>query len=309
MLNKTGELVGEARKLLLVKEGRRGLRQSEMVFQHTKNLPALFEEVCCKFHQPADLVAIGVTGYPRPIPGSYMPAFLVGDSYARVLAKMFATRLYRLSHQENHIFAGIWSAGGPQVNEFLAVHLSGGTTEIVHVNSDNSSGAGISLTLLGGSKDIHAGQFVDRVGVALGLPFPAGPYLEQLACKGRGSAAAIPISVQGLAVSFAGPETSVRKLIDQKTAAAEIAAGVELCIARSIAGLLLNAIKQTKVGHILMVGGVAANQFIRAFIAEHVAANGNSRLYFPEAGYSPDNAVGAAYFALKQLHQYSSSGI
>ena len=74
VLNEAGELVGEARKILDVKPGRCGLQQSEMVFQHTRNLPNLMESVLAG--KDYEIVAIGVSGYPRPIENSYMPAFL-----------------------------------------------------------------------------------------------------------------------------------------------------------------------------------------------------------------------------------------
>ena len=84
VLDEAGKLVGEARKILDVKPGRCGLQQSEMVFQHTRNLPNLMEEVL--LGKEYELAAIGVSGYPRPLENSYMPAFLAGTGVARTLA-------------------------------------------------------------------------------------------------------------------------------------------------------------------------------------------------------------------------------
>lgn len=119
LLAEDGSLLAEARQILSVKPGRCGLQQSEMVFQHTRNLPRLVEEVFAD--KDCTLAAIGVSGYPRPLADSYMPAFLAGMSVARSLAAAYKVPLEVISHQENHLEAGLWSAGGPQAERFFAV--------------------------------------------------------------------------------------------------------------------------------------------------------------------------------------------
>ncbi|HWR45212.1 O-sialoglycoprotein endopeptidase [Sporomusa sp.] len=299
ILNELGQLVADCRRILKVKAGSRGLQQSEMVFQHTRNMPELFAEACCNIPRPVSFKSIGVSAFPRPLPDSYMPAFLVGEGYAKALAFSHNVPLYRISHQENHVFAGIWSAGGPKSANFLAVHLSGGTTEIVRVSSDGSltNSRRLSLEIIGCSQDIHAGQLVDRVGVLLGLPFPAGPQLEALAASHHDQAVSIPVCVREAAVSFTGPETHVRKLVAQGTDAGAIAAGVELSIAKAVMAMVKYAVKSTGLTEVLLVGGVMANRFIRHYLLEHLERPGVARLYFPDNIYSPDNATGAAYFA------------
>ncbi|WP_425061155.1 tRNA N6-adenosine threonylcarbamoyltransferase [Sporomusa carbonis] len=300
ILDEHQQLVADCRRILKVKTGSRGLQQSDMVFQHTRNLPALLAEACQNLTKPIRFKSIGVSAFPRPLPGSYMPAFLVGEGYAQTLALSHDVPLYRISHQENHVFAGIWSAGGPQAVSFLAVHLSGGTTEIVKVspnlNAPNSKK--LALEILGGSQDIHAGQLVDRIGVALGLNFPAGPCLEALAASARDRAVRIPVTVREASVSFSGPETYVHKLIAQGMDAAVIAAGVELCIARAITSMIKYAVNHTGLIDVLFVGGVTANSFIRSYLLEHLEHSGTAKLYFPASIYSPDNALGAAYYGL-----------
>ncbi|SMC58791.1 O-sialoglycoprotein endopeptidase [Sporomusa malonica] len=300
ILDEQGKLVADCRRILKVKTGSRGLQQSEMVFQHTRNLPELFAEACCSIAKPVHFKAICVSAFPRPLPDSYMPAFLVGEGYARVLSLSHNVPLYRISHQENHIFAGIWSAGGPQAAAFLVVHLSGGTTEIVKVSPDivaTNSGR-LSMEILGGSQDIHAGQLVDRIGVLLGLPFPAGAQLEALAAPNRDQAVKVPVTVRDASVSFAGPETYIRKLVAQSTDMGGIAASVELCIARAVTAMIKHAVTHTGLAEILLVGGVMANRFIRHYLIEQLEHQGVAQLYFPDNIYSPDNAIGAAYFAL-----------
>ncbi|MBP2634185.1 MAG: tsaD 2 [Firmicutes bacterium] len=298
ILDEQLQVVADCRRILIVKPGKRGLQQSEMVFQHTRNLPDLFTQACLKLKTPICFKAIGVSAFPRPLPDSYMPAFLVGEGYAKVLALSQASPLYRISHQENHILAGIRSASGPTASSFLAVHLSGGTTEIVKVTKTLPESQSLSIDILGGTQDIHAGQLVDRVGVLLGLPFPAGPHLETLAAHSHEQAVKIPVTIRDCSLSFSGPETYIRKLLSQAIEPAAIAAGVELCIATAVAAMIKQAISQTGLTEVLLVGGVTANQYIREYLITQLDTTGLAKLYFPEPEYSPDNATGTAYFAL-----------
>lgn len=288
-----GQLLAEARRLLQVKSGGLGLAQSEMVFQHTRNLPVVFEEALGLLAKPVQFRKIGVSAVPRSLPDSYMPAFLVGESCARILARVYQIPLLRISHQENHILAGIWSAGGPIAPEFLAVHVSGGTTDIVRVVRGDPS----VIQPLGGSLDLQAGQFIDRVGVALRLSFPAGSSLEALAVAGHERMIRLPVSVRGMNVSFSGPATKALRMIEQGVEPAAIAAGVEECIAVTVAAMTAAAVRQTSLTQVLLVGGVMSNRFIRARIVEQLVKE-QVQLFFPQPQYSADNAVGAAYYAV-----------
>lgn len=298
ILNEQLQVIADCRRILTVKPGKRGLQQSEMVFQHTRNLPELFAQACRKLDKPICFKAIGVSAFPRPLPDSYMPAFLVGEGYAKVLALSQTTPLYRISHQENHILAGIRSADGPTAAGFLAVHLSGGTTEIVKVTKTLPKSQSLSIDILGGTQDIHAGQLVDRVGVLLGLPFPAGPHLEALAAHAHEQAVKIPVTIRECSLSFSGPETFIRKLLLQAAEPATVAAGVESCIARAVTTMIKQAISKTGLTEVLLVGGVTANQYIRKYLITQLDTTGLAKLYFPEPQYSPDNATGTAYYAL-----------
>lgn len=293
IMDENMQLVADVRRLLKVAPGKRGLAQSEMVFQHTRNLPQLIEEAIAVCGNSAKLTAVGVSGYPRPLPDSYMPAFLVGDGYARVLAAVNGINLHRVSHQEGHIFAGIWSAKGPNAKQFLALHVSGGTTELVKVRQNSDK---INIELLGGSLDLHAGQFIDRVGVALQLPFPAGSHLEKAAEKCDGDCSAIPSSVQGLDISFSGPETHTMRLLSKGANCNAVAAGVQKCVAESLTKLIINAVGQTELKDILIVGGVSSNMFIRQYINNGLSDLGVS-VFYPDKKYCTDNAVGTAFFA------------
>ena len=293
VLNETGHLIADCRRLLAVKPGGRGLSQSEMVFQHTRNLPDLFQQAAAKLPASFRFMGVGVSSRPRPVAESYMPAFLVGYGYARTLGTALGIPVNALSHQENHIYAGLWSAKGPVNDNFLALHLSGGTTEIVEVRDLRTNPA---ITMLGNSQDLHAGQFVDRVGVALGLPFPAGPHLEQLAAGYTDKPAEIPSAVRDLTVSFSGPESQAQRLIAQGVDPAAIAAGVQACIARTIVKLLERTVEKTGLTYVLLAGGVTANLYIRQFVEQKLHKQ-SIQLYMPEPNFSTDNSVGAAFFS------------
>ncbi|MBO8163132.1 MAG: O-sialoglycoprotein endopeptidase [Brevibacillus sp.] len=285
-----GEIVAEARKLLKVKEGKRGLQQSEAVFQHVMNLPELSDQLRLDKWR---IAAVCASEKPRPLEESYMPVFKVGEGLAKCLSVFLDVPYYLTSHQEGHIAAGEYSASErPQGDRFLAVHLSGGTSELLACTRHE---CGYRIKKIGGSIDLHAGQLVDRVGVALGLPFPAGPYVEELARQAAGTFR-VASSVDGLNFSFSGPEAALLRAISrQEVPPAEIARAVEQCLANTLEKVLRKSVEQGYGRQILIVGGVAANQYIRERLIkrlEHTAVG--AKLYFCDPPYSGDNAYGVA---------------
>lgn len=294
-LDPAGNLLADARVPLTVKPGDRGLAQSEMVFQHVRNLPAVMERLRRLSGPDAQVAAIGVSVRPRPVEGSYMPVFLVGSGCAKTVGSVVNCPVLEISHQENHILAGMWSTGGLFPPEFLAVHASGGTTEIVHVRRDDD---GLRLELVGGTRDLHAGQFIDRIGVALGLPFPAGPHLERLAAAAGGVPAEIPVSTAGTQISFSGPESHMKRWLVAAPEAAEAAAALQRCVAESLLRALGAAVERTGVRTVLFVGGVSANTYIREYVTRGLSTGHAADVRCPDPVFSGDNAVGAAWWAL-----------
>lgn len=284
-----GRLRSEARKLLTVPAGERGLRQSDGVFQHVQNLPLLAESLWREVG-PLQLQAVAASSRPRPVAGSYMPVFTVGTSFGRSLAAAFAVPFFELSHQEGHLLAGMWSAGVDWSN-FYTVHVSGGTTEILSV----ALGESVAITELGGTEDLHAGQFIDRVGVALGLPFPAGPQLEALGLRAGDDVLQVPVAVRGRKLSFSGPESHVQRALARGAAAESVARGVERCVAESLARVLKNIMAEYGSKPLLFVGGVMANGYIRQALQERLG----DAAAFADPRFAGDNAVGPALFAQK----------
>lgn len=291
ILDEQGILLKDVRQILSVKEGHRGLQQSEMVFQHTRNLPRLVEEVLANMDYR--IKAIGVSGYPRPLENSYMPAFLAGMSVARSLAVATGAKLEIISHQENHLEAGVWSATGPNTDRFLFLHASGGTTDLLLAKKLANSR--YQIEQVGGSIDLHAGQFVDRIGVALGLQFPTGPELEKLAATAT-TPTSLPVSVKKMQVSLSGPETAAQRKLKAGEDAAALALGVETALAETFVRMLRNGAAEYQVKDVLLVGGVSSNNYIRQYVQEKLQKR-HIKMWVPENCYSCDNASGCAAFA------------
>ncbi len=277
------------RSILSVRRGERGIRQSEGVFMHVKLLPELFERLSKRINLN-EVRSVGVSTRPRSKEGSYMPVFLVGEGFGRAVSASLGVPLYSFSHQDGHIMAGIYSSGAFRLlnGDFISVHISGGTTEILKSRYEC---LGFRNTILGATKDISAGQFIDRIGVALGLDFPAGAELERLS-KDASDAVKLPVSVDGCFMSFSGPETKTSRMIKDADRA-DIAAGVIKNVADALVKTINNAIKETKIHDVLIVGGVASNGAIRNALSKEL----DGEVYFAEPSYSTDNAVGTACLA------------
>lgn len=329
LIDLEGQVLAEARDLLQVQQGERGLQQSEAVFQHVMQLPKQMERIfACRDgkakvpaagsaagnqvnrHGKTRIVAAAVSTAPRPVPGSYMPVFRVGEMAARSLAAVLGIPLYETTHQEGHIAAGEYSAEErPAGDRFLAVHLSGGTSEILLCTRKQT---GYTIEKLGGTNDLHAGQLIDRIGVALGLPFPAGPALEKLAAEADINAAfSVPSSVSGFDFHLSGPETALLRAVESgKVRGASIARAAEQVIANSLEKSLRFAVEQGYPKEILIVGGVASNTYIKQRLKkrlEHKAVG--CRLFFTQPAYSGDNAYGVAMLGLLQWRQRENTNI
>lgn len=290
LIGENGSMLADERKLLQVASGSRGLRQSEALFQHVQNIPELAARLSTAL-QGHELVAIGVSVQPRPQHDSYMPVFLPGQGLAQALSHILNIPCFELSHQETHIWSGIASAGGLSAPEFLAVHLSGGTTEMALVKR-GIEGYGLKIDLWGGTSDLHAGQFVDRLGVKLGLNFPCGPDLEKLAQRANTSLPIPTFHRDGL-VSFSGPLTALERMINDVDPAVCARAAFK-SIARTLVKWIRWAEEKTSSRDLLIVGGVAANKLIREDLYRELP---HWKLHFPHPRYSVDNAYGAAYYA------------
>ncbi|MDO4565113.1 MAG: FIST N-terminal domain-containing protein [Clostridia bacterium] len=281
-------IVCDERTVLSVSPGERGLRQSEALFLHIKNLPPLLEKVFSAV-EPHQIRAIGVSASPVLTDDSYMPVFLAGLNQARALAAALKVPLHRTAHQNGHIAAALIGNEKISEQEFCAIHLSGGTTDVLSIDRRQK------ITVLGASTDIHAGQFVDRVGVMLGCPFPCGKSLERLASAAKNKDIKIPSSVRGLNCSFSGAESFAARCLERGADGSEVAFAVYDCLSRTLAKLIEGLFERTKNERTLLFGGVASSRLLRELLAKRVG----QRLYFAKPELSSDNAVGVAYLAMK----------
>jgi N6-L-threonylcarbamoyladenine synthase len=259
-----------------VKQGERGIRQSDAVFSHVQNLPQLMQKIGAQ-----DLVAVGVSSKPRPIEGSYMPCFLAGLAEAQGISSLMGIPLYEFAHQEGHIMAALYSTAQTELFEkkFLAFHVSGGTTELLLVENGQ-------IKKIGGTLDLNAGQAIDRIGVMLGLSFPAGAEMERIS---------LPFEdvncyscVRGLECNLSGLENKASGLLKAGVDQATIAAFTLKSICRTLDKMTGNALKKIGKIPVLYAGGVMSNRLI----AEHLSSKYQS--YFASPAFSCDNAAGIA---------------
>lgn len=291
----SGEVDLNIRKLLDVEKGQRGLRQSDALFQHIKQLPVLFDELS-KSTDLKKCAAIGVSTRPRNLDDSYMPVFLAGEGYSKVVAKTLGVPLYEFSHQDGHIMAGISSADAYELldDAFISVHLSGGTCEILKTEYKNGR---FICKIIGGTKDISAGQLIDRVGVAMGLSFPSGKELEKIALKAK-NVVGLPVSTNGSYINFSGIETKALSLIGKENDE-NLALGILEAIAKALEKTLTYCIQKENIKKILIVGGVSANSIIKNLLKNSLDAN----LFFASPELSCDNAYGIALLAKMLYNQ------
>ncbi|NLO86102.1 MAG: O-sialoglycoprotein endopeptidase [Clostridiales bacterium] len=299
VVNERGEVICSSRMLLPVAQGQRGLRQSEAVFVHVRQMPQVMELVAEALAKSnAEVIGVCASSHPRDDQDSYMPVFMVGLGHAKVIAQTLNVPLMETSHQQGHIHAG--QIGNQQMDKrFIALHISGGTTDLMLYDSGK-------ITLLGSSLDLHAGQLVDRVGVAMGLSFPAGPALEQLAMRFAGETQAIfPVSMDDndLSCHLSGAETRAMQLIEkQELSNEQIAAEIFDLLSRTIARLLAAACKRTNAKQVLIVGGVASSTLLRDWLNARMKKQCiGAQILFGQPCYSADNAAGVAAIGMKQL--------
>ena len=289
-----GRVIANLKAPLPVREGACGLRQSDALFAHIKNTPAIASSLR-EALEGRPLAAVGVSERPRNLDGSYMPCFLAGLALAEGIAATQGVPLYRFSHQCGHLRAALYSSGMQawQSRPFGAFHISGGTTEMLSVEK---ASVGFLTKIVGGTRDLSAGQLVDRTGVMLGLSFPAGAPLEGLAAEFMGKIPRKPVKAEDGYVHLSGMENYARALFEKE-------GDKSLCAAfvlRHITDVLIALSRYYREEHgpspLLFAGGVMSNAFIRCEIEKEI-----SDAYFAAPAFSADNAAGIALLAAESF--------
>ena len=278
-------------RLLPVKQGELGLRQSDAVFSQTKSLPELSGRLF-SHAQISEVDVIGVSTRPRAVEGSYMPCFMVGYSHAKLLSDALGKPLVEVSHLQGHVAAALWSAGRLDLMDqpHLAWHLSGGTTELLLVEPD---GRNVRCTKIGGTTDISAGQLIDRTGQLLDLPFPAGRHLDALSADAQ-DREVFRVKCPGLEFSLSGVQNKVQQYHQQHQNAAETAGYALRCVSQAVLKASQNAMRAYPGLEIVFSGGVASNAMLRQVLAP-------LKPVFAQPQFSTDNAMGVAILAHRIL--------
>ncbi len=277
--------VYQAKKLLPVKEGSIGLRQSDAVFHHTVQLPQMFDELFSETKY--DIDAVGVSVSPRDEIGSYMPCFLAGLSCAKAVSNAKNIPIHQFSHQAGHIAAALYSSDSMDLidKEFIAFHLSGGTTEALYVKPDKNRVFNISLVAK--TLDLKAGQAIDRVGVMLGLQFPCGKELDKLANLSKNEYKIKP-TMKGADCCLSGVENKCSKMIHEGESKEDIAKYCITYIERALEEMTKSLLSQYGNLPLVYAGGVMSNSIISRNFKDKFSGR------FAKPEFSSDNAAGIA---------------
>lgn len=283
-------------RLLEVRPGELGLRQSDALFQHVKHLPEVVEALLGE-EGLGTVQAVGASTRPRAVEGSYMPCFLAGASQGQVLSQVLGVPFYAFSHQQGHLAAAAWSAGRLDLLDrpFLAWHLSGGTTELLRVEPEED-GVAVQAEILGGASDISAGQLIDRTGVLLGLSFPAGKGVEKLSRQAQ-KREYYKVKVNGLTFSLSGMENKVRQMVQRGEEPAEIAWFAQETVCRVVQACTKAAMEEYPGLPVLCSGGVASNGRLKELLRQNCGA------LFAQPQFSTDNAMGTAVLTWRALER------
>ncbi len=276
----------QKKQLLPIKDGERGIRQSDAVFHHTMAYPKLLSELLNKVGNK--ISAVGASVKPTTQEGSYMPCFIVGEGVANAVAAAHGVPFYRFSHQQGHIAAAVYSSGQTQLldERFLAFHVSGGTTDLVICEPDYEEI--IKTTPFASSSDLKAGQAVDRIGVKMGIKFPAGKGIETLALDSSRTYKN-KIKLYDGCCSLSGLENKCLKMLSDGESNEDVAKFLLTYIADTVSAMTESAFERLGKLPVVYAGGVMSNTIIRGIIESRFVS------YFAEPEFSCDNAAGIAY--------------
>ena len=293
-----GEILVNHRELLPVPDGERGLRQSDAVFAHIRQLRNSGKELRTAL-QDAEIAAVAASTKPRDGEDSYMPVFQAGYTAGNLLASALNVPFYETTHQRGHLAAALYGTKLEGTVRLLAIHLSGGTTDLLVLDGEK-------LEQIGGSADLNAGQLVDRAGVVMGLGFPAGEALEALAVYGK-SEGRLGCSMDngGLTCHLSGAETRVQQWIREETLSRkDIAREIYDLLSRTLIRMLQAGFEETGIRQAMITGGVAASDLLRQMLEERRKKTRNCpEIVFGKPEMSGDNAVGVALIGAQCLKQ------
>lgn len=291
-----GDIVFNSQSFLKVREGERGLRQSDALFQHVQKLPDTIKKAFLTEGVRGSVCVVAVSSRPRPLEGSYMPVFTAGLGAAKAIGAALGVPVYEFSHQEGHIEAVKYYSPLSKTSRLICFHFSGGTTEAVLCDENR----GI-YEIVGGSLDLAYGQVLDRVGVAMGYDFPCGQHLDKLALS-------VPdneinrklltgIKVKDGYINLSGIETQCQRMINLNKKEV-LSSSLMDALSRSVAEITIFLSEKYNVRDFLYAGGVSCSLFMRRYLTENLPEKISIAFGSPEL--SSDNAVGISLLGGKK---------
>ena len=263
---------------------------------HLAKLTPLLQQALDQAHLKLhNINAVAYTAMPGLI-----GALMIGATFAKTLAYMLEIPSIAIHHLEGHLLSPLLAASNKPSYPYVALLVSGGHTQLIKVAAFGQ------YTLLGESVDDAAGEAFDKTAKMLGLPYPGGPYLAELAAKGRPNQFTFPRPMcdrPGLDFSFSGLKTSVLnawQVQSDKTEAikANIASAFQSAVTDTICIKCKRALKATAIKNLVVAGGVSANKHLREQLQKTAQAH-NFNVYYPALEYCTDNgamiAIAGAY--------------
>ena len=268
-----GEVVCDCKRFLPVREGQLGLRQSDALFHHTAALPEMLAELGQKVNL-TQIEAVGVSARPRPV-------------------------LVQTTHQQGHISAALFAASGADLfgKEELVFHVSGGTTDLLHCKGPDS------ITCIGTSSDLYAGQAVDRLGVRLGYAFPAGIYVSRLAAACTENIKP-KVSVRGTTCSLSGLQNQCEKLLAEGKSPEYVSKYCLLCVAETLRRMAAAALERNPGLPVVFAGGVMSSEIVRDYITKRM-----QYAYFVPGKFASDNAIGVSILAAREINAWPNTSM
>lgn len=285
IVDQDGKIICNEQQFLEVKKGERGLRQSTALFQHVNNLPKLIEKSFQSIPDNVEISGVSVSTRPRPVDGSYMPVFQSGYSAASMISSVLHVPCYTVSHQEGHIEAVKFYSRFKEKSQLICFHFSGGTSEALFVDEGK-------IEIVGGSKDLAFGQVLDRLGVSLGMEFPCGQEMDEIACRvGKVKGNILPkIKCENAYINLSGIETKCQRSISDVDKDDLITMTFQR-LAEAIVQMCKDLADQYAVRDFLFAGGVSSSQYIRTYLETNLP---DMEICFGDPKLSTDNAVGVA---------------
>lgn len=285
--NDTHKVIFSEKRFLPVEEGKIGLRQQQALFEHIKNLTNIFDSL-----KGIDIGAVGVSVRPKDEPDSYMPCFLAGKMSAYSIGGTMGVPVIEASHQTGHLTSALFDLNKEELFDktLLMLHVSGGTTDILLAEN------GVVKKTLGSSMDLFAGQAVDRLGVKLGFPFPAGQYVSDLAEKCDDKISNLKISVKGYNCNLSGLENQCDKLLSQGYSKEYVCKYCLTFIAKTLIKMIQNVKADLGDMPLVLAGGVMSSSVIKSIVTENIPG-----AMFVKPQFSSDNAIGVAVNAHRKV--------